>query len=198
MNARHRTPSADVTRSILASAALLLEHEGPDALTVRRIAAAAEVAPMSVYNHFVSKAGVIDALFQEGFLRLSTALEGANHVPDPELALRAGLDLYRRLALDHPASYRLMFMKTVPGFEPSQEAMDVAGAAFDQLVRAVEHLMVDGRFTSGDSREIAQRIWASCHGWISLEMFGIGFIDNTSAGYDALVDLLIVGLRPLG
>ena len=145
MSARHRTPSADVASSILDSAALLLEHEGPDALTVRRIA-----------------------------------------------------DLYRRLALDHPASYRLMFMKTVPGYEPSPDAMAVAGDAFDELVRAVEHLMVDGRFASGDSREIAQRIWASCHGWISLEMFGIGFVDNTSAGYDALVDLLLTGLRPLG
>ena len=153
---------------------------------------------MSVYNHFVSKAGVIDALFQAGFLRLSTALEGANRSSDPEHALRMGLDLYRRLALDHPASYRLMFMKTVPGYEPSPDAMAVAGDAFDELVRAVEHLMVDGRFASGDSREIAQRIWASCHGWISLEMFGIGFVDNTSAGYDALVDLLLTGLRPLG
>ena len=38
--------------ALLASAAELLEQEGPDGLSVRRIAAAAGVAPMGVYNHF--------------------------------------------------------------------------------------------------------------------------------------------------
>ena len=57
--------------ALLDAASELLEQEGPDALSVRRIAAAAGVAPMGVYNHFASKFGIIDALFMDGFGRLS-------------------------------------------------------------------------------------------------------------------------------
>ena len=73
---------------MLASAAEILETEGPDGLSVRRIAAAAHVAPMGVYNHFESKYGIIEALFIQGFERLSEALASIADIPDPYEALR--------------------------------------------------------------------------------------------------------------
>ena len=60
--------------ALLASAAEILETEGPDGLSVRRIAAAAHVAPMGVYNHFDSKYGIVEALFIQGFERLGEAM----------------------------------------------------------------------------------------------------------------------------
>ena len=60
--------------ALLTSAAEILETEGPDGLSVRRIAAAAGVAPMGVYNHFESKFGIIEALFIQGFERLGAAM----------------------------------------------------------------------------------------------------------------------------
>ena len=53
--------------ALLTSASEILETEGPDALSVRRIAAAASVAPMGVYNHFESKFGIVEALYVQGF-----------------------------------------------------------------------------------------------------------------------------------
>ncbi len=196
MTLRHRTASADVEENILEAAALLLEHEGPGALSIRHLCATAEVAPMSVYNHFSSKSGVVDALCRRGFDRLYDALETAHRLSDDEAALRAGLVIYRALALDRPATYQLMLMRSIPGHEPSERAMTSAEQAFAQLVRAVQRMMDSGRFAQGDPREIAQRIWAACHGWISLELFNIGFSDDASVGYDGLVDLLIAGLHP--
>lgn len=151
---------------------------------------------MSIYNHFSSKSGVVDALFRRGFDRLYDALETAHRLSDDEAALRAGLVIYRALALDRPATYQLMMMRSIPGHEPSERAMTSAEQAFAQLVRAVQRMMDSGRFAPGDPREIAQRIWAACHGWISLELFNIGFSDDASVGYDGLVDLLIAGLHP--
>jgi AcrR family transcriptional regulator len=52
--ARTRTPSVAMEAALLEAAAGILETEGPDALSVRRIAATAGVAPMGVYNHFKS------------------------------------------------------------------------------------------------------------------------------------------------
>src|SRR6516162_8748661 len=101
-NRRTRTPSADIRSTILDAAADLLEKEGPDALSVRGIAAAAGVAPMGVYNHFESKAGIVDALFVQGFERLAEALDTIAGIEDPYEALREGGRRYRALALAHP------------------------------------------------------------------------------------------------
>ena len=69
--------------ALLTSAADILETEGPDGLSVRRIAAAANVAPMGVYNHFESKFGIVEALFIQGFERLGQALASHRGNPGP-------------------------------------------------------------------------------------------------------------------
>ena len=69
--------------ALLNSAAEILETEGPDGLSVRRIAAAANVAPMGVYNHFESKFGIVEALFVQGFDRLGVAMAAMAQIEDP-------------------------------------------------------------------------------------------------------------------
>src|SRR5580658_151668 len=108
---------------LLEAASELLEREGPDALSVRRIAAAAGVAPMGVYNHFASKSGIIEALFIQGFERLGEAMVTLGDIADPLEALLEGGRRYRDLARAHPMAYRLMFAEAVSGFEPSDAAL---------------------------------------------------------------------------
>src|SRR5580698_11163567 len=117
---RTRTPSAGMEAALLASASDILESEGPDGLSVRRIAAAAGVAPMGVYNHFDSKNGIIEALFVQGFERLREALTTIADIADPYEALREAGRRYRTLAQAHPMVYQLMFLRTLPGYEPSE------------------------------------------------------------------------------
>ena len=99
---RTRTPSAGMEGALLASAADILESEGPDGLSVRRIAAAAGVAPMGVYNHFASKSGIIEALFIQGFERLGEAMVTLGDIADPLEALLEGGRRYRDLARPTP------------------------------------------------------------------------------------------------
>ena len=87
---RTRTPSAGMEGALLTSASDILESEGPDGLSVRRIAAAAGVAPMGVYNHFESKFGIIEALFVQGFDRLGDAMAAMAQIDDPAEALLEG------------------------------------------------------------------------------------------------------------
>lgn len=182
--------------ALLRAATDILENEGPDALSVRRIAAAAGVAPMGVYNHFESKAGIIEALFIDGFERLSAALEAVAEVQDPYEALREGGRRYRALALAHPMVYQLMFLRAVPGFEPSEHALEVAGAAFANLVAAVQRAMSAGVIVTGEPTETAQLIWSSIHGWVSLELMGIGFVEDQQAGFERVCTTMLDGLGP--
>ena len=182
--------------ALLASAAEILETEGPDGLSVRRIAAAADVAPMGVYNHFESKFGIVEALFIQGFERLGEALAAIADIQDPYEALREGGRRYRALALAHPMVYQVMFLRAVPGFEPSDHALEVAARAFDSLVAAVQRAMAAGVIADASPTETAQLIWASIHGWVSLELLGIGFVEDQDAGFDRVCTSLLRGLRP--
>ena len=181
--------------ALLDSAADILESEGPDALSVRRIAAAAHVAPMGVYNHFDSKNGIIEALFIQAFERLRDALAGIADIADPDEALREGGRRYRALALAHPMAYQLMFERTIPGYEPSDHALEFAARAFDALVTAVQRAMSAGVLATADAAETAQVIWASVHGWVSLELQGIGFAEDQEAGFERVCTALLAGLR---
>jgi AcrR family transcriptional regulator len=193
---RTRTPSADIEAAILDAAADLLQTDGPDALSVRRIAAAAGVAPMGVYNHFESKAGIVDALFIQGFERLSEALDAIADIQDPYEALREAGRRYRALALAHPMVYQVMFLRPVPGFEPSARALEIAGAAFTSLVAAVQRAMSAGVLAEAPPDDTARMIWASIHGWMSLELLGIGDVDDQAAVFDRVCATMLRGLRP--
>jgi AcrR family transcriptional regulator len=193
---RTRTPSAGMEAALLASAAEILETEGPDGLSVRRIAAAANVAPMGVYNHFESKFGIIEALFIQAFERLGEAMASVAYIEDPHEALREAGRRYRALALAHPMVYQVMFLRAVPGFEPSVSALEVAARAFDGLVVVVQRAMAAGVIADASPAETAQLIWSSIHGWVSLELLGIGFVEDQDAGFDRVCFSLLRGLRP--
>jgi hypothetical protein len=92
--------------------------------------------------------------------------------------------------------YQLMFLRTVPGFEPSDRALEVAGAAFANLVTAVERAMAAGVIAEGEPTETAQLIWSSIHGWVSLEVMGIGFVEDQQAGFDRVCSTMLDGLSP--
>jgi AcrR family transcriptional regulator len=182
--------------AILDAAAELLEKEGPDALSVRRIATAAGVAPMGVYNHFDSKAGIVEALFVQGFERLAEALDAIAEIEDPSEALREGGRRYRALALAHPMVYQVMFLRAVSGFEPSEHALEVAAGAFNSLVAAVRRAMAAGVIAEARPEETAHLIWSSHHGWVSLELMGMGFVEDRDAAFDRSCTTMLRGLRP--
>jgi AcrR family transcriptional regulator len=194
MASRHRTPSDELEPAILAAAEALLEAEGPGALSVRRIAERAAVAPMGLYSRFEGKHGVVDALFQEGFAALRATIEATRSQPDALVAFRATGRAYRDLARAHPARYQVMFLRAVPGFEPSDEAIETASGAFQALVAAVRRCLDAGLFRPADPVEVAQQVWAACHGWVALELCSINFVDDLDAGYERLLDLLELGL----
>jgi AcrR family transcriptional regulator len=154
------------------------------------------VAPMGVYNHFDSKNGIIDALFVQGFERLREALAGIADTHDPHEALREAGRRYRALALAHPKVYGLMFLRTLPGYEPSERALVVAGGAFEALVAAVRRAMSAGVIAEADPDETARIIWANVHGWVSLELLGIGDDVDQESGFDRSCASVLAGLRP--
>ena len=193
---RTRTPSAEMAATLLKSAACILDTEGPDALSVRRIAAAAGVAPMGVYNHFKSKFGIVEALYVQGFERLRDATASIAEIQDPYEGLQECGRRYRSLALANPMLYQVMFQKAPPGFEPSDAAYKIAIEAFGSLLNAVERGMAADVIAVGPPIDTTQILWASVHGWVSIELLGIGIAADNNAVFEQAYTALLRGLRP--
>ena len=190
---RLRTPSDAVVGSLVDAAAAVIQAEGATALTVRRIAAEAGVSPQSVYNHFDGKLGVVDAVFVLGFDALSAAFDDLPDGPPVHRLVEAALR-YRAMARAHPGFYAVMFERAVPEFVPSDEAVGHARAAFDHLVDLVQVAMDGHVLRSADAVEVAQQLWSAIHGAVSLELRGLGFVDDVDAQYLRLVRSLLAGL----
>jgi len=160
----------DGTRAaLLAAAHDLLATEGPTALTVRRIAAAANVSTMNVYSRFGGKDGVLDELFVDGYRRMSDDMVEAPTTDDPLADLLACGAAYRAFARTNPTYYSLMFDRAVPDFIPSERAVEAALSTHSRVVARVQRAMDAGAIAPGDAFTVASALWACDHGLASLE-----------------------------
>lgn len=189
-----RTPSSEVESTVRAAAIDLIARNGAEAVTVRGLAAEADVSPMSIYNHFGDMAGVFDAVLIEGFDRLFEYVRDDGGHADPFAALRHRGQRYREFALEHPALYAVMFLRAVPGFEPSDDAMVHAAIAFGSLEGAVLRLADTGHVERTDISLIAQQLWSALHGAVALELGDLCRFADARATFDGLLDLLLAGL----
>jgi AcrR family transcriptional regulator len=159
-------------RVLLDAASRLLLAEGPQALTMRRVAGAVGSSTTVLYTMFGAKEGLADALYREGFERLRRRLAAVPDHGDPLARLGAMAHAYRDSALAERAYYGLMFQQAIPGFQPSPASLAAARASLEVLVRAVVAAMDAGELERGDPQAVAEVLWAAVHGAVSLELAG--------------------------
>lgn len=192
---RARTPSAELETLLVDAAETVLRRDGAGGVTVRAVATEANVAPMGIYNRLGGKDGLVDELLIRGFDGLRAAVQGRGN--DDELErLRASGVRYRQFALENPQYYGVMFGGTIPRGSSSDAVLEHAAAAFEALVANVTAAV--GAMPGSDINpfEMAQQIWSSVHGAVSLELAGLVLTADPSGTYDGLLELLLRGLQP--
>jgi AcrR family transcriptional regulator len=184
----------DQAQRILEAASELLSKEGPGALSVRRIAAAAGCSTMGLYSRFGGKDGVVDELYAEGFERLVDGMRANPPTGDPLADLRRCATCYRETALANATHYMVMFGDAVPGFVPSDESHRLAHDAFDGLVAMVAQC-VDAGVLDGDPGQFAELLWGSMHGLVMLELAGINpAMSDPATRFERALDVLLRGM----
>ena len=155
---------AEERRRLLGVASALLQAEGPDALSNRRIAKAAGTTTMTIYSRFGGKDGILDALFEEGVDRIAAAQDSvAPAAPLDELL--ALVLAYRRAALAFSGHYRLMFGQPIPGYVPSPDNRARLLGTCARLQRAVARLV-----PAEEAAAVTYEVFAACHGLVMLEL----------------------------
>jgi AcrR family transcriptional regulator len=162
---------------VVAAGRQLLEEEGLEGLTMRRLAERVGIRAPSLYKHLPDKAALEAAIIATGFEEAAAAFEqavdragegpgegrggGAGEWPgggsgegagDALVALAAA---YRRFALEHPHLYRLMNNGPLPRahLPPGLEGRTAA-----PLLRVA------------GSEARARAVWAFAHGMVMLEL----------------------------
>jgi AcrR family transcriptional regulator len=125
-------------REILDAAWRLARERGLTGWTLRDVADAVGMRPPSLYVYVDGKNAVYDAMYADGYAELlargerartDLAARGASDVD----VLRAAALLFFDFGVEDPARLHLLFLRTVPGFEPSEPAYALARRALDEL-----------------------------------------------------------------
>jgi AcrR family transcriptional regulator len=155
---------------LLDTAGALLTAEGPDALSVRRMATEVDTSTTAVYSLFGGKPGLLRALFIEAFSRFGAHLAAVVPSDDALADILALGRAYRASATDDPHLYAVMFGSPIPGFQPQPEDWAQAAATFDPLLDAVGRAIDAGLLCTEDPALVATAMWATVHGLVSLEL----------------------------
>src|SRR5215210_2025865 len=106
------TATSARTAEIVAAGRELLETEGAEALTMRRLADELGIRAPSLYKHLPDKAALEAAIITDGFREAATAFEAATDgAADPMGAL---VRAFRTFASEPPHMYRLMTERPLP------------------------------------------------------------------------------------
>ncbi len=183
---------------LLDTAGALLTSEGPEALSLRRLAAEAGTSTSAVYALFGGKPGILRGLFIEAFTRFAAHLDTAAPSADPLSDILALGRAYRTNALANPHLYAVMFGSAVPGFEPAPQDYEHTLSTFTPLLDAVRRAVAAGLLVDADPDLIAKALWATVHGLVSLELRGATSTAALPPGefFEAAICATLKGWRP--
>lgn len=150
-----RSPLSARAQEAVDTAWVILEQEGAEALTMRRLAGAMGIKAPSLYKHFPDKAAVEVALVERALVEMGAALHAAVARPGRGGPVAAVLAAYRRTAKEHPNPYRLATAGAFPRSDLPEGLEDWAGEPF---------------FLATGEPHRAQALWAFAHGMAILEI----------------------------
>ncbi len=153
----------------------LLEEEGLEGLSQRRVARRAGVSHAAPLRHFPSFAALLSEVASRGFRGLEEAVgKAAAQLPPgshPLARLAAGARAYVDEAVAKPGLFALMFRPELlqsdhPGLQRD------GSAAFEQLVGHVRAAQDAGFHADRDTRVLAGALWSLVHGIATLSSQG--------------------------
>jgi AcrR family transcriptional regulator len=166
--------SASSTPLRIATAARrLLNKEGAEAVTMRRVAKAVGVTPMAIYRHYADRTSLLNALADEGFEELAARLTVKKFTGGVEERLTKMMDTYLEHGLEKPRLFELMFLKPREGARSYPRDFKAGRSpTANLLVEVVRTGMDSGYFRQGDAWEIVFELGALSHGLILLYLGG--------------------------
>jgi len=169
---RKMRQKGEVKASILDAAWQLVENEGWQNLSIRKIAEAIEYSSPVIYDHFANKEAILLEFTKRGFQLLNEELiKSKEKFSKPEQQIEAIAYAYWKFAFNNKEYYQLMYGLGMPGCETVKQIPELS--SFIQiLIGPIKDLLAKNQNTESDSFLKLNTFWSALHGLISINMLG--------------------------
>jgi AcrR family transcriptional regulator len=169
---------------ILETAIQILEQDGREALSMRKLAEALDLKAPSLYRHFADRNALEQAIAARAATQLRDSLENAiRPLRSASKVLHQSARTYCEFVREHRELYDLM----MTGFTPANAS---EGKALWNLV-----LEIIARITGNpDDTSAAVALWSFLHGFVTLEHNGLFGPSGPQRALEVGIEALIVGL----
>jgi AcrR family transcriptional regulator len=168
---------------ITATARKLAEEEGWDAVTTRRLSTEIEYSQPVLYKHFAGMEGIVASVAVQGFGELARVLSAARGgAADGRDALARVAHAFIGFARDNPALFDAMFTRTTTLAFAAEDTPAELNAGFAELRAAVDRVA-----GTRDPDTLAEVVWASLHGLVTLDRSGRLRPDHHAERIDTLI-----------
>ncbi|MCH6163004.1 TetR/AcrR family transcriptional regulator [Streptomyces marispadix] len=181
--------------ALLARAEETVRERGVAALSLRELARETGVSHGAPRRHFGDRQALLDALAEEGFVRLGQDLDDAVRDAEPDCTsrLKALSHAYVRFATRHAALLELMYAgKHREGAESVHAA---AERAFAVALGVIADAQKTGELVPGDPESLAQVALATLHGLTAMSGSGMLEGQDLETVVPDAVEKLLYGLR---
>lgn len=151
----------------------LLESDGPEAVSTRKVAAAYGASTMAVYSEFGSLGGLVASIVDSGFAMLAEALRAVPASDDAVADLARLGAAYRSFAIARPHLYRVIYaVSPLAGHRREGDELLQGADAFAATQEWVRRCYRSGRFREGAPYAATFRFWTWLHGVVMVELAG--------------------------
>ena len=166
------------TEIISAAVAEIARLGSLEAVSLRGVARAAGIDPMSIYRHFANKEELVWAVLDAEFAALARALnEAEQQFDDPVDRLRARCLGYLRFGLERPGEFLVLFGTEGRPIPPQGAPEQLPGwPLFAAFVAGIERCLPTRPAPGGaDAQLRATLLWVALHGATVLRVSKKGF-----------------------
>jgi AcrR family transcriptional regulator len=164
----------------------VLEAEGPDAVTMRRIAGEIGITPMAIYHHFANREALLSAIVDREFEKLAEFFSRPAKGRRLEEQVIHMMDAYADYAFAHPRIFDYVFSRPRPEARRFPDDFRARRSpTLNILADTLAAWIKQKRFKRDDVWEIAMQIWAHAHGYLVL--YRAGRFDLSEAEFRKLL-----------
>lgn len=167
----------DLCGTLIQAASLLIQENGVDALSMRKLADVVGVSRTAPYHHFKDKNALLCAIAEEGFRLQSEIIDSMRPKQNSHLIeqFEVFVQSYIHFATEHPAHYDLMYGGNIWKQKQASELLEKAAhQSFRRWLKRIESLQQQGILSNQETAiRLSQVTWATLHGLCRLANDGI-------------------------
>lgn len=154
---------------ILIIARELIQKDGVEKISMRKIANKLGLTATSIYYHYKNKEEIIAELVKESRLRLSSYISNRlRNINDPVQIILEGFKSYIDYGIENPEEYKIMFMLPYPSNVSSKLKENVADKTEPSITEISKMIVEVNSNLKEVSEHVAHSLWLMVHGYVSV------------------------------